>query len=69
MGHTDNGGSASAVAAPAANAIRLRRQPHDRTIEWAMRAKVTTSVPIPKFASLCGTLICELRNRRTLATC
>src|SRR5712692_7826192 len=26
------------------------------------------SVPIPKFASLCGTLVCELRNRRTLAT-
>src|SRR3954452_1459355 len=24
------------------------------------------SVPIPKFASLCGTLVCELRNRRTL---
>src|SRR4051794_41726381 len=41
MGHTDSGGSASAVAAPAANAIRLRRQPHDRTIEWAMRAKLT----------------------------
>ena len=26
------------------------------------------SVPIPKFASFCGTLVCELRNRRTLAT-
>jgi NTE family protein len=26
------------------------------------------SVPIPKFASLCCTLVCELRNRRTLAT-
>ena len=24
------------------------------------------SVPIPKFGSLCGTLVCELRNRRTL---
>jgi len=24
----------------------------------------TTSVPIPQFASLCGTLICELRNRK-----
>jgi hypothetical protein len=23
-----------------------------------------TSVPIPKFASLCGTLVCELRNPR-----
>src|SRR5262245_10252338 len=27
-----------------------------------------TSVPIPKFASLCRSLVCELRNRRTLAT-
>ena len=27
-----------------------------------------SSIPIPKFASLCGTLVCELRNRRTLAT-
>src|SRR5437762_9619756 len=26
------------------------------------------SVPIPKFASLCCSLVCELRNRRTLAT-
>src|SRR5205807_3727851 len=26
------------------------------------------SVPIPKFVSLCGTPVCELRNRRTLAT-
>ena len=26
------------------------------------------SVPIPKFASLCGALACELRKRRTLAT-
>src|SRR5262245_19572414 len=26
------------------------------------------SVPIPKFASLCRSLVCELRNRRTLAT-
>ena len=30
--------------------------------------KVSASVPIPKFASFCGTLVCELRNRRTLAT-
>src|SRR5262245_64531728 len=29
---------------------------------------LAASVPIPKFASLCGTLVCELRNRRTLAT-
>src|SRR5262249_38354561 len=27
-----------------------------------------TSVPIPKFAKVCGTLGCELRSRRTLAT-
>ena len=27
-----------------------------------------TGVPIPKFASLCGALACELRNRRTPAT-
>src|SRR5215475_15167694 len=26
----------------------------------------TASVPIPKFASLCRSLVCELRNRRTL---
>jgi hypothetical protein len=26
-----------------------------------------TSVPIPKFASFCGTLVCELRIERTLA--
>jgi hypothetical protein len=32
-------------------------------LKWAR-----ASVPIPKFASLCGTLVCELRNRRTLAT-
>src|SRR5205823_5546387 len=30
-------------------------------------ASYPTSVPIPKFASLCGTPVCELRNRRTLA--
>ena len=29
---------------------------------------VAFRVPIPKFALLCGTLVCELRNRRTLAT-
>jgi Holliday junction resolvase-like predicted endonuclease len=32
------------------------------------RSTPAASVPIPKFASLCGTLVCELRNRRTLAT-
>src|SRR5262245_50122853 len=35
-----------------------------RPIAAALRA----SVPIPKFASLCRSLVCELRNRRTLAT-
>jgi len=29
-----------------------------------VRAIATASVPIPKFASLCGTLLCELRNRK-----
>jgi hypothetical protein len=32
------------------------------------KAGAGASVPIPKFAPLCGTLVCELRNRRTLAT-
>jgi PAS domain S-box-containing protein len=27
-----------------------------------------SSAPIPKFASFCGTFVCELRNRRALAT-
>src|SRR5262249_15626297 len=31
-------------------------------------AALRASVPIPKFASLCRSLVCELRNRRTLAT-
>jgi hypothetical protein len=35
-------------------------------LERAVRA--LARVPIPKFASLCGTLACELLNRRTLAT-
>src|SRR6266566_3805750 len=30
------------------------------------RVLAPTSVPIPKFASLCSTLVCELRNRGTL---
>src|SRR5258708_2916818 len=30
--------------------------------------KPCASVPIPKFASLCRSLVCELRNRGTLAT-
>ena len=29
--------------------------------------EIAASVPIPKFASSCGTFVCELRNRRTLA--
>src|SRR5713226_5809066 len=28
-----------------------------------------SSVPIPKFASLCGTLACELRNPRDTSKC
>src|SRR4029450_9142214 len=32
------------------------------------RVPLATSVPIPKFASLCCMLVCELRNRKTLAT-
>src|SRR5262249_22742564 len=31
-------------------------------------ARSCASVPITKFASLCCTFVCELRNRRTLAT-
>jgi hypothetical protein len=34
----------------------LRRHPHDRTIEWAMRAKVTISAPFPKFVIRRSTL-------------
>jgi len=30
------------------------------------RRALPARAPIPKFASLCGTLVCELRNRRTL---
>src|SRR5262245_39923424 len=33
-----------------------------------IRRAVHTGVPIPKFASLYRSLVCELRNRRTLAT-
>src|SRR5262249_22467748 len=32
----------------------------------AIAAENVASVPIPKFASLCCTLVCGLRNRRTL---
>ena len=32
------------------------------------RSETYCSVPIPKFVSVCGTVVCELRNRRTLAT-
>ena len=36
---------------------------------WSHRAPSSAaSVPIPKFASLCGNPVCELWNRRTLAT-
>src|SRR5205807_7947466 len=44
---------------PRARATRLlRRQARPRSNR--------SSVPIPKFASLCRSLVCELRNRRTL---
>src|SRR6266481_9318753 len=32
----------------------------------AQSRRAAASVPIPKFASLCRSLVCELRNRRTL---
>jgi hypothetical protein len=31
-------------------------------------AQRAASAPIPKFASFCSTFVCELRNRRALAT-
>src|SRR5262245_59072735 len=46
----------SAAAAPRASKSRRRI------------VRPSSSVPIPKFASLCRSLVCELRNRRTLAT-
>jgi hypothetical protein len=39
----------------------------DSPQEWCGLLNRHTRAPIPKFASLCGTLVCELRNRRTLA--
>src|SRR5262245_24370188 len=51
---------------------RVRRRGHaDLTSHLAVLTARDTSranVPIPKFASLCGTLVRELRSRRTLAT-
>src|SRR6516165_7855983 len=38
-----------------------------RAVSYSTRTRVA-SVPIPKFASLCRSFVCELRNRRTLAT-
>src|SRR5262249_2359801 len=40
----------------------------DRNLDDAFASDKRASVPIPKFASLCSSLVCELRNRRTLAT-
>jgi hypothetical protein len=50
-----------------------RFDPMPRAGYQARRALLQTigipSVPIPKFALLRGTLVCELRNPGTLATC
>jgi len=54
-----------------ARQIRDRAAPHHeagRERLWTKLIRDSPSVPIPKFASLCGSLVCELRNRRTLAT-
>jgi hypothetical protein len=37
--------------------VQPNAQPHDELFP--------ASAPIPKFASLCGTLSCELRNQRS----
>ena len=64
---------------PAASLLRSHRQARgredaredldQRIAEGLSRAArryiIGTSGPIPKFASLCGTLVCELRNLRT----
>ena len=42
------------------------RSPHHRGGQRPLTTQA--SVPIPKLASLCCTLVCELRNRRTLTT-
>src|SRR5262249_7832159 len=39
-----------------------------RTLDDALSSDKRASVPIPKFASLCSSLVCQLRNLRTLAT-
>src|SRR5882724_3314123 len=49
------------------------RPPQDEADKWPAPSRFISSgnrfsVPIPKFAWFCGTLVRELRNRRTLAT-
>src|SRR5262245_32751929 len=39
-----------------------------RNLDAALSSDKRSSVLIPKFGSLCSSLVCELRNRRTLAT-
>ena len=64
------------AAAAAVGSFDLAPRRHSRRFHLAASASRrtrdaiyhTSSVPIPKFAPLCGTLVCELRNRRTLAT-
>ena len=49
----------------------VRFPPESRVVSDSValtRTEIIDSVPIPKFASLRCTLVCELRNRRTLAT-
>ena len=49
----------------------VRFPPESRVVSDSValtRTEIIDSVPIPKFASLRCTLVCELRNRRTIAT-
>src|SRR5262245_31564593 len=56
------------AAIPGASTVGTCKLRHNSTLDSTLASIRHTSVPIPKFASLCGTLVCELRNRRTLAT-
>src|SRR5262249_20608516 len=53
-GHTESGGSARVVKAPAANAIRMRRHPHASMTEWARRAGFTAGAKPSRAASRAG---------------
>src|SRR5262245_12820733 len=49
--------------------LRLRRKfQHERASQYNGSPARAASVPIPKFASSCSTVVCELRNPGTLAT-